>query len=107
MAKGVTVASRTGPSPSSGKRMSFEPMRKEPPINGLQRRAIVVTQGMIAAASDALAGSPARRPTQQRGLPSVMTNHSRLLLLLFFPKRRFALGFHQRQNFLARDHATA
>jgi len=31
---------RTGPSPSSGKCLSFDPLRNAPPISGVYRRAI-------------------------------------------------------------------
>src|SRR4051794_39623911 len=100
IANGVRVIFRTGPSPSSGKRLSCDPIRKEPPISGLQRRRIGVGLGVIDAA--ALAGSPAssRAPcTQQWGLASVI-GHRGLILFLFFPKRGLALGFHQGQDLL-------
>src|SRR5690242_10050008 len=105
MAKKERATSRTGPSPSSGKRRSFEPMRKEPPINGDQRRAMGVALGLISITAAAAAGSAAGRFAQQLGFPSAIRR--RLLLLLFFPERRLALRFHQRENFFARDHAAA
>src|SRR5262245_57511222 len=104
MAKGLTVTLRTGPSPSSGKRLSSEPIRKEPPISGLQRRAIGVLAGVIAAIAAAATGSLAWRFAQQRGFPPVIRCQL-LLLLLFFPERRLALRLHKREDLLARDHA--
>ena len=47
IAKVETVTERTGPSPSSGKRRSFDPIVKQPPIEGLQRRGMEVALGTI------------------------------------------------------------
>jgi hypothetical protein len=60
----VTLMWRTGPSPSSGKRLSSDPIRKEPPISGVHGRAIGVVLGVIAAVEGAMDGSPAWRFAQ-------------------------------------------
>ncbi len=51
MANSLTVTSRTGPSPSSGNRRSSDPIRKVPPIGGLQRRGMTVGFGSTPARS--------------------------------------------------------
>ena len=78
MANSLTVTSRTGPSPSSGNLLSSDPIRKAPPIGGLQRRGMTVRLGSIpravAAEPSAADESLARLCAQQLGLPLVISD---------------------------------